>query len=121
MAYKKLNSGELNQKIALYSFVDVPDGAGGIEPMAVLYWSTNAKVEFLRSISNLQANQEKLKPVIKFTFRDRQDKDISQELMVKYRDGWFTISTAIVDFPYVEAVQITAVSADIPKRIEETT
>ena len=109
-------SGLLNQKIEIYKFQDVDDGAGGSTPVRVLYWSTSANVLQLKANRNLQANQERLNPVFKFEVRYRNDKFVIADMDILWRGVYYRINQAEPDFVYKQNIVITAIALDLPLR-----
>lgn len=113
---KKLNSGELNQRIQIFANADTLNEYGEPVPGLELYWDTSAKVQPVRSARNLQANQEVLKPVYSFTIRNREDKFIVADMVLEWRGEQLVIMSAEVDYSYKEYLTIIAKSEQLPKR-----
>lgn len=114
----KLSSGELNQRIEIYSDQDIKNTSGGVDPNSAVYWVTSAKAEMLSGGKSLQANQDVLKPTVQFTIRDRADKTIVKDMLIKWRGKFFNIISAVPDYVYLEALVITAGTKDLPQRLE---
>lgn len=112
----KQASGFLNQRIEIFKYQDIPDGSGGVTPVEVLYWSTNAEVNQVKASRTLEANQEHLKPVVKFKVRYRNDKFVIEDMIVKWRGQDFRVNQAEPDFVYKEYLIITAISETLPVR-----
>jgi len=112
---KKINSGELNQKIEIYRIMNASNGSGGTIPTETLYWSTFAKVTPLGSNQTLEANQEMLKDGFSFLVRYRKDKTITPEMIIKYRGGVLKITSAPLDYPYKEWVSFKAIWNNRPQ------
>lgn len=111
---KKQIAGLLNQKIEIYSYADIEDGAGGSNPIEVLYWATSAEVFQLKASRTLEANQERLKPIFTFTVRYRDDKFVNEDMIIKWRRKSFRINQAEPDFIYKEFLTITCIGQDLP-------
>lgn len=111
-----MQSGLINQKIEIYSFVDTDDGLGGSYPVETLYWNTSAEVKVMKSARNLQANQEQLKPAMMFTVRFRDDKFVTVDMQIKYRGEYFTIQSAEPDYVYKDKLVIIAKAIQLPLR-----
>jgi len=111
-----MESGFLNQRIEIFKYEDVSDGAGGVTPQEVLYWSTSAEVRQLKASRNLEANQERLKPVVKFKVRYRDDKFVVEDMIIKWRGEVFRVNQAIPDFIYKEFLEILAIATTLPTR-----
>lgn len=109
-----ISSGQLNQRIEIYRYENVDDGAGGTYPSEVLCWSTSAKVTPLSSYQTLQANQEDLKDGFSFMVRYRVDKTITPEMVIKYRGGYLKIVSAPVDYVYKQYVTFKAIWNERP-------
>lgn len=109
-------SGLINQRIEIYKYDDVPDGAGGVIPGEVLYWSTSATVLQLKASRSLEANQERLKPVFKFEVRYRDDKFVIEDMVVKWRGETFRVNQAEPDYVFREKLIITAIAVQLPQR-----
>lgn len=112
----KLSSGLQNQRIEIYSDQDVKNESGGVEPNTVLYWSTAANVYQLTANRSIDVGVENLKPTIRFNVRDRQDKNVQSDMLVKWRGTWFTIIECRPDFVYVERMTIYATATTLPQR-----
>lgn len=82
---------------------------GGTIPQEILYWSTYAKVEPLKSNQRLEANQEMLKDGFSFLVRYRNDKTIRPEMVIKYRGGRLKITSAPEDYVYKTWIKFTAI------------
>lgn len=115
---KKLNSGELNQRIQIFANSDTlneyNEPVSGLE----LYWDTSAKVQPVKSSRYLQANQEVLKPVYSFTIRNRQDKHISVDDVVRWKGDDGVVLSVEVDMVYWEYVTILCKFERIPGSVE---
>jgi len=113
---KRINSGDLNQKIEIFKVEYVKDGFGGTSPVNISYWATFAKVDLARASRSLQALQEVLKPAINVVIRNRTDKFIEAGMLLEWRGELFTITQAEPDFVYKEFITIIAISTDLPTR-----
>jgi len=111
-----MESGFLNQRIEIFKYEDVSDGAGGVTPQEVLYWSTSAEVRQLKASRNLEANQERLKPVVKFKVRYRDDKFVVEDMIIKWRGEVFRVNQATPDYVYKEYLEILAIATTLPTR-----
>jgi len=109
-------SGLLNQRIEIFKYEDVSDGAGGVTPQEVLYWSTSAEITQLKASRNLEANQERLKPVVKFKVRYRDDKFVIEDMIIKWRGEVFRVNQATPDYVYKEYLEILAIATTLPTR-----
>ena len=119
-----MNPGQLNQKIEIYANGSVQDGYAGTTEGQVLHWSTNASVKQLRSSRTQEANQSPLKQVFSFTVRYRVDKEIANDMLLKWRDNWFIIqgySPDVVDRVYVKFDAIENNMDNIVEGTPETT
>lgn len=112
--------GLINQKIEIYRDEDIQDGSGGTIPNSVLYWSTSAQVRTISARRDLAQAQEQLKPAFEFIISDRIDKTVRPNMLIKYRDGWFTITNCEPDYTYQQMLRITAISSDQLRRGTET-
>lgn len=106
-------TGLLNQRIEIYSNDSTPDGYGGSTPATLLYWSTSASVKQLRSSRNQEANQDPLKMVFSFMVRYRTDKDIRNDMLLKWRNNWFSIQGYTPDVVNREYVKFDAVERNM--------
>lgn len=109
-------SGLINQRIEIYKYEDTDDGAGGVIPGEVLYWSTQAQVLQLKASRLLEANQERLKPVFKFDVRFRDDKFLIEDMIIKWRGEVFRINQATFDYVYKSKIEILAIATTLPQR-----
>lgn len=102
-------SGQLNQRIEIYSNAVNRNAYGGTDPGNILYWSTNAEVKQLRSSRTLEANQLPMRMVFSFTVRYRRDKNIQNDMLLYWRGSWFIIQGYIPDVVYNQYVKFDAV------------
>lgn len=107
-----MNSGLINQKIEIYSNAAIPDGYGGTNPDNELYWSTNATVKILRSSRTQEANQSPMKQVCSFEVRYRNDKQIANDMLLKWRGSWFVIQGYNPDVVYQTYVKFDAIASN---------
>lgn len=103
-----IDSGELSQKIVIYSNEQIKDGFGGTIPNNSLYWATFAKVEQLRSSRTQEANQSPMKQVFSFTVRYRDDKQIQNDMLLKWRGQYYIISGYVPDVIFQKYVKFDA-------------
>lgn len=105
-----MNTGFINQRIEIFSNNNSSDGYGGSIPglSADPYWSTNAEVKQLSSSRTLEANQDELMPVFVFRIRYRDDKNIIDDMIVKWRGSDFVIQGYKPDVVYKEYVEFRA-------------
>lgn len=104
-----INSGDLSQRIAIYENNQVSDGYGGTIPNDAVYWSTFAKVEQLRSSRTQEANQSPMKQVFSFTVRYRNDKQIQNDMLLKWRNQYYIIQGYVPDVIFQKYVRFDAV------------
>lgn len=105
-----LVSGFINQRIEIYSASNIPNEYGGVDPGNTLYWATNAKVKQLRSSRTLEANQSPLLAVFSFEVRYRNDKEIQNNMLLKWRGSFFIIQGYIPDVVYQTYVKFDAIA-----------
>ena len=110
-----MDTGYMNQRIEIFANANTNDGYGGSIPNIEPYWSTNAEVRQLSSSRNLEANQDELKPVWKFRVRYRNDKNLLDDMIVKWRGSNFIIQGYSPDVVYKEYMEFKA----IPFRLED--
>lgn len=118
------STGELNQLIEIYKQTNVNNEYGGGTDTNELYWSTNAKVKILRSSRTLEANQDNLRMIVNFEVRARVDKEIYNDMLVKWREQWFVIQNYNPDVVYKRFISFDGAvmnSGDIMAGTEETT
>lgn len=96
------STGELNQKIIICNKQVGTNEYGGGTDSFPEYWTTYAKVEPLRSSRTLEANQSQLMMVARFTVRSRKDKEIYNDMLVKWRKQTLIIQNYIPDPTYQE-------------------
>jgi SPP1 family predicted phage head-tail adaptor len=109
-------AGFRNQRITLYAYNDIEDEAGGVKPVKEVYWCTKADVEILPAPKRIQAEDQDLRPHVKFYIRYRLDKTISDDMVVEWRGEMFTIRSVKIDFVYKRQNEIVAKGATLPKR-----
>lgn len=105
-------TGLINQKIEIYANSSSPDGYGGTNPSNTLYWATNAEVKQLRSTRTQEANQSPLLAVFSFTVRYRNDKEIQNDMLLKWRGSWFIVQGYTPDVVYQEYVKFDAIASN---------
>jgi len=111
---KQITTGDLNQHITIYVQQNITDNSGGTYPKDVAYWATSAKVDQPRASRQLQALQEKLKPAAVFTVRYRNDRFVTPDMRVKWREQFFTIVSAEPDFVNKEWLVIIGHAVQLP-------
>lgn len=112
----KTPSGLINQKIEIYSDADIDNDSGGVNPNAVAYWATSAAT---KPITVQRANLQGIitfEAAIEFKVRDRIDKVVTEEMLLKYRGIFYTILSAIPDLVNVEMLVIRAITKYYPRR-----
>ncbi len=102
----------INQRIQIYSDSTIIDDYGGVDPNNTIYWDTNAEVKQLRSSRTLEANQAPLKQVFSFKVRYRRDKNIQNDMLLKWRENWFIIQGYMPDVVYNDYVKFDAVATN---------
>lgn len=107
---KHIVSGYLNQRIEIYLNDQISDGFLGTTPNNELYWSTFAKVDQLRSRRIQEANQSPLNQVFQVTVRYRDDKQIYNDMLVKWRRQYYIIQGYTPDVVYQEYVTFDIVA-----------
>ena len=103
-------TSDLTQRIEIYSNSQVPNAYGGTDPNNTLYWSTFAHVKQLRSSRTQEANQSPLKQVFSFSVRYRNDRNIENDMLLKWRKSWYIIQGYVPDVVYREYVKFDAVT-----------
>ena len=83
------------RKIQLFKADEVPDGYGGFIPGETLYWEPYAEVMPLKAKRDLEANQAVLKGGYIFKVRYRPDKEVTTDLILKYRGEGLVIHGAV--------------------------
>jgi len=104
-----IDSGELSQRIAIYQNAQIKDGYGGTIPNDTVYWSTFAKVDQLRSSRTQEANQSPMKQVFTFTIRYRNDKQIQNDMLLKWRNQYYIIQGYVPDVIFQKHVKFDAI------------
>ena len=112
----KTPSGLINQKIEIYSDQDTPNSSGGVNPNSALYWATTAKTKPVTVRRQDQMGVTIFEAAMQFEVRDRIDKNVLENMLLKYRDAWYTIVSAIPDYVYNEMLIINAVTSTPPLR-----
>lgn len=113
---KKLIAGLINQKISIKRYEDVENDNGGTSPNEVDYWNTSAEVTYLEASKRLEANQEKLKPVVIFKIRYRNDKTVIADMNIHWRGQVFSVLNAKPDYVNKEYLIIRAIAGKAPVR-----
>lgn len=103
-----IDSGDLTQRIAIYLNAQIDDGYGGTIPNDTVYWETFAKVEQLRSSRTQEANQSPMKQIFSFTIRYRNDKQIENDMLLKWRGQYYIISGYVPDVVFQKYVKFDA-------------
>ena len=110
---KQTTTGELNQKIVIQKKIANTNAYGGGGDVWDNYWETFAKVEPLKSSRTLEANQANMRMVVRFTVRARKDKELYDDMLVKWRGETFIIQNYIPDPTYKEFNVFDAAVANI--------
>lgn len=110
---RTVSTGELNQKITIKIKNDGSNDYGGGFDEFLDYWETLAKAEPLKSSRTLEANQQNLRAVVRFTVRARNDKQIYSSMLVIWRDETFIIQNYTPDPTYKEFITFDAAVANI--------
>lgn len=113
---KQISTGDLNQRIEIFTQENVSNSSGGTYPVDVLYWETNAAINQIKAARTLQALQDILTPSVSFTIRYRKDKFVTPDMRIKWRGEYFTVITAEVDFVFKEYLTIIGKAAELPGR-----
>lgn len=115
-------TGLINQRIEIYANDNQRDGYAGVTQsiQAEPYWSTNAEVFQLRSSRSLEANQTELKPMLRFKVRYRNDKNLLDDMVVKWRGTFFIIQNYIPDVVYKQYIQFDATAFNIGDLVSGT-
>lgn len=109
---KPPSTGELNQSIVIQRKITVNNDFGGGTDEWVDYWVTTAKAEPLRSSRTLEANQSQLQMVVRFTVRARNDREIFNDMLVKWRNMTLIIQNYVPDPTYKEFSTFDGAIAD---------
>lgn len=99
---KAVTTGELNQAIEILSKQVMHNEFGGGTDEFIPYWNTYAKAVPLSSSRTLEANQSQLKMVVEFTVRARNDKEIFNDMLVKWRGMTLIVQNYVPDPTYKE-------------------
>lgn len=102
-------TADLSQKIVIYQNAQIADGYGGTIPNNTIYWETSAKVEQLRSSRTQEANQSPMKQVFSFMIRYRNDKQIQNDMLLKWRGQFYIIQGYEPDVIFQKYVKFDAV------------
>ena len=118
---KPPSTGELNQLIVICNKVTGVNEYGGGTDTFPEYWTTYAKVEPLKSSRTLEANQAQLKMVARFTVRARNDKEIYNDMIVKWRKQTLIIQNYVPDPTYKEFITFDGAIANVQNIMQSTT
>lgn len=97
-------TGKFNQLIEIYKQINNTNEYGGGTDVNQLYWGTYANTEILRSSRTLEANQDNLRMIVRFEVRARIDKEIYNDMLVKWRGQWFVIQNYNPDVVYKKSI-----------------
>lgn len=111
-------TGSIRQKIEIYEPIRVKDGYGGNFDGQIVYWSTNAEVDQrssnrLDGDTSMSSRQRKLDPIYRFRIHYRNDKEITNDMIIKWRNNWFIIVGYTPDVVSQDFVEFMAVSYEI--------
>lgn len=112
----KTPSGLINQKIEIYSDQDTPNSSGGVNPNSALYWATTAETKPVTVRRQDQMGVTIFEAAMQFTVRDRIDKNVLENMLLKYRGVFYTIVSSVPDYVYNEFLVIKAVTSTPPLR-----
>jgi len=117
-------TGKFNQLIEIYKQVNNNNEFGGGTDINTIYWGTYANTEILKSSRTLEANQDNLRMIVRFEVRARDDREIYNDMLVKWRGKWFVIQNYNPDVVYKRSVVFDGAvmnSGDIMQGNNETT
>jgi len=106
---KTVVSGYLNQKIDIWAQDNIPSEFGGSFPNSEVYWSTSAKVSHAKSFRRNEGGVSDVELYYTFQVRYRNDKNIQNDMILKWRGCWFVIFGYNPDVVYQEYVLFNAV------------
>lgn len=117
-------TGLINQRIEILKKTTVNNEYGGGTDTFTSYWETSAEAKPLRSSRTLEANQSALRMVVRFKVRARDDKEIYNDMLVKWRGQTFIIQNYSPDVAYKTHIEFDGAlqnSGNIMEGTQETT
>lgn len=105
-------SGYNNQYIEIMAADNTPSPYGGSDPGTETYWATYAKVKSVWVRRQAAAGISELIMVYSFTVRYRNDKNLQNDMTLKWRDLLFTIFDYNPDVVYQDFVTFKAIQSN---------
>lgn len=105
-------SGWNNQYIDILGADNIPNEYGGSDPNTSPYWSTYAKVKSVRTYRTNSAGVSELIMAYEFVVRYRNDKNLQNNMVLKWRGCFFTIFDYNPDVVYQDFVTFRAIQTN---------
>ena len=102
-------SGYLNQYIEIMSSNNISLPAGGSDPNNEVYWATHAEVSQVKAYRNQEGFQSNIEFAYKFKVRYRNDKNLKNDMLLRWRGVYFTIFDYDPDVRYQDYVYFKGV------------
>lgn len=105
-------SGYNNQYIEIMSATNIPNEYGGSDPNVAPYWTTYAKINSVWTRRQTSGGTSELIQAYKFTVRYRNDKNLQNNMTLKWRGTIYTIFGYNPDVVYQDYVTFNAIQAN---------
>lgn len=105
-------TGYTNQYIEIMEATNIPNEFGGSDPNSATYWATHAKVNFVTVRRQNAGGTSELIQAYRFTVRFRNDKNIQNDMTLKWRGMDMTIFGYNPDVVYQDYVTFNAIQAN---------
>lgn len=104
-----ITSGWVNQHIDILGADNIPNEYGGSDPNTSVYWSTYAKVRQVKAFRGSSGGVSEVVFAYEFTIRYRDDKNLQNDMILKWRNVYFTIFDYNPDVVYQDYVVFKAI------------
>lgn len=101
---KNITTGYQNQKIEILSSDSTPLPAGGSDPGVSVYWDTSAQIRRLGDYRNSQGNVSEIQFQYEVKVRYRDDKNIQNNMILKWRGAYWVIFGYDPDLVYQDYI-----------------
>lgn len=109
---KNVITGYQNQHIEIMSAANIPSEYGGSDPGVTPYWVTTAHINYGWVRRQSAVGVSELIQAYKFTVRYRNDKNIQNDMTLKWRNSIYTIFGYNPDVVYQDYVVFNAVQSN---------
>jgi len=85
--------GKRRERVKIYRLEKIIDEGGGSDTVPVLYWETWAEISQIKVSRNAEVFQDKLRQIYSLVIRHRNDKTVSDNMIVEFKGKKTSIHT----------------------------